>query len=152
MKLVSEEKPKYADGKDPDSLVELREAVQRFREMEQLIPSPPRITEDIKPYRRHQMPCGTSLEFPLDEDDKASCSLFFLSNATEYPHHSHAQREWLIVKQGSLFFQKQIDGEWELPERITVGQSVTIEPGIIHRANTIEDTWFYAITVPKADW
>jgi len=108
-------KPKYHDS-EPESLIELREIVDRVGDrLDEPIPFPPRLPHSGASFRQHKMACGTSLEFPLYEEEATTCSLFFHSAGTDFPHHSHEQREWLIVIKGSLFIASKVSGEWEPP-------------------------------------
>jgi quercetin dioxygenase-like cupin family protein len=95
------------------------------------------------------MDSGTSLSWPLKSESTISCADWFNSGGTEFPLHSHDQREWVIVYEGKMLL---IVGDG-LEREIGVGESVVIEPRIEHKARFLEDTWYLAITIPMSpDW
>jgi quercetin dioxygenase-like cupin family protein len=92
---------------------------------------------------------GTSISWNLLNQPEISCARWYNSNGTEYPAHTHEQREWLIVYKGSI--NVTVDGQDEV--RLLPGMSMTIEPNVKHSAQVLEDCWFIAIAVPKSeDW
>lgn len=123
--------------------------MQALRELTPTLVPFPEVIEECKGVSFHAMECGTSIAFALLQQPEISVARWFNSSGTQFPTHSHQQREWLIVYSGSMFLA--IDGEEE--KRLLPGQSVTIEPGVLHQSRFLEDTWYLAITIPQSpEW
>jgi quercetin dioxygenase-like cupin family protein len=113
-----------------------------------LTPIPfPKILETNENVTIHEMSCGTSIAFGLLQQDEISVARWFNSAFSEFPTHSHTQREWLIIYKGSMMLT--IEDEEE--QRLLPGQFVTIPPNTLHKARFLEDCWYLAITIPKTE-
>ena len=130
----------------------MNDNINKIRELEeQLTPFPESIT-DVEGFKSHQMTSGESLswntlrQFGLDEE--VSSALWFNSKGTNFPKHTHQQKEWLIVVKGSMFLTVN---QQEIP--LVYGQGIEIRPNTPHSARFTENCWYLAITVPSnPDW
>jgi quercetin dioxygenase-like cupin family protein len=104
---------------------------------------------DVDGLKQHVMSKGTSLSWNLLSQDEVSCARWFSSAGTEFPVHTHSQREWLIIYAGSMILKR--DGHED--QRLLPGMGVVIEPEVKHAGCFVEDCWYVGITVPRApEW
>lgn len=125
--------------------------ITTIRKLTRTLPKfPPLISnQDIPGFKEHKMECGTSLSWKLLNQPEISAARWFNSSGTEFPAHTHAQQETLVIYIGSMFIQ--INGQKEL--QLQTGDTCIIPPNIIHKARFLEDCWYLAITVPSnSDW
>ena len=126
------------------------ESLKCLRAITNGLPAFPKTTgPQLEGFKQHKMSRGTSLSWNLLAQEEISCARWFNSAGTEFPLHSHEQREWLIVYWGSMVLK--IDGQAE--QRLLPGMCSILEPGVAHSASFLEDCWCLAITVPyTSDW
>ena len=112
-------------------------------------PFPPIIgVKDDGVVQIHEMTCGTSMSWGLLQQKEISVSKWFHAAGTEFPEHSHTQKEWVIVFSGTLIVHTE-EGSKELK----AGDFVFIEPEVMHSASAPEDVWYLAVAIPKiAGW
>ena len=91
----------------------------------------------------HKMTKGTSIAFALLQQDEISVAKWFNSANTEFPVHTHRQREWMIVYEGSMFIT--IANEEE--QKLIHGEYTVVDSGITHSIRFTEDTWYLSITM-----
>ena len=129
---------------------DVKENGKRMEYLRELTENLPQFPIEIEPHfagtKEHKIECGTSLSWNLLNQDEVSCARWFLSNNSEFPVHTHEEREWIIVYKGSLYLKIEDDEE----KRLLPGCSISIEPNKLHSAKTIEDCWYLAITIPKS--
>jgi len=110
----------------------------------------PTVIDDQSGFKEHRMTCGTSFSWGLDSRPEGSCARWFNSAGTEFPEHTHAEREWIIILKGVMFL-KLLDEDREL--ELSAGDWYVLEAGENHGGRFLEDCLYYAITIPRSpDW
>lgn len=87
---------------------------------------------------------GESKIWTLWEEPQVSVARSTNTRGTEFPEHSHDQREWIIVCEGEMHVQLGDD-----LRVVRAGQHIFIPVGVKHSVTFPVDTRCVAVTVPK---
>jgi quercetin dioxygenase-like cupin family protein len=83
----------------------------------------------------------------LFSDDNVSVAVWKNEEGSEFPAHRHEEKEWLIVFKGKM--EAYIEGEGTIT--VGEGQSLILEPNIVHSIKFLEETHSIGVTVPKSE-
>ena len=121
------------------------------------LPAIPKV-EDIK---QLVVPGSEShVEYPIEGGHCFSVSLFsspeisvartFVSAGGILPDHKHDEKEIAIVYSGAVMVRSNDDQDQD-QKIIRTGGFIVYNPGVIHYARALEDTWFVAMTIPHSN-
>lgn len=95
---------------------------------------------------------GTAIGYALFKIDTVAVQRVFLSSGTVFPIHVHAEKEWMMVYQGSMTFNfgKIESREEDLKDEkiCNPGDYVYFDSYIPHSAIVHKDSWIIAVTIP----
>ena len=101
---------------------------------------------------------GSHVEYPIQGGHCFSVSLFsspeisvartFVSAGGILPDHKHDEKEIAIVYSGSIMVRSSDNKNDKI---VRAGGLLEYDPGIVHYARALEDTWFIAMTVPHSN-
>lgn len=98
-------------------------------------------------FYKHVVEDGVCFSRSLFSEDNVSVALWNNEEGSSFPAHVHDEREWLIFFRGKVEI-KLSDREETLV--MSKGDSITIDPKVVHSLHFLEDTDCVAITIPKS--
>ena len=121
-------------------------SLQTLKELTPSLPNFPH-GENGNGFKEYEMDCGTCFGWKLFESgDKIGVHRWFNSAGTEFPRHSHPEREWIIVYTGSMTLRYDTNDVV-----LKVGDYVMTPPDTAHSATFYEDCKYITITIPASE-
>lgn len=143
-----EKRASLAEAEIVEQKAHVRGAAEKIRNVHQRVRERLAFPEAINAQggaTEHRMTCGTSLSFPLVNQSEISAARWFNSCGSDFPEHSHEQREWIIVYSGSMLLRIGTGPE----RRLLAGDYIVLEPRTSHHKRFDEDCWYMAVCVPR---
>lgn len=126
----------------------------KLEEMTNQLPAIPKV-EQIK---QDLDDCGKTVEYPVEGGHCFSHSLFtseetsvartFVSAGAILPDHKHDEKEFIIIYSGSVMVRSSDDQNNKV---VKPGGIIIYDPGVVHYARALEDSWFISMAVPHSN-
>lgn len=126
----------------------LDQEVKKFKDLtEQLVPRLSAVVKtNSKSIVEYDVFNGNALGIHLFNSPRISINRFFATKDAIFPEHSHKEKEWCILYEGSAILKYE-DREVILKP----GDCAEIEPNTKHSAVYLENSWLVLITIPRGE-
>lgn len=127
---------------DLDALRELTERIKQFPPVTKI-----EIGEEEQPICRYRLTSGETKAFNIFLGEEKICVDHWEAKVgSEFPWHTHNEKEWIIAYEGSgkVFYRNGDEAD------IIAGQCVFHDAMIEHRAEVYEDLRFVTIMIPAS--
>lgn len=128
-----------------------------FEKLEKMTNSLPAVPK-IEDFKENLDDCGSVVEYPVKGGHCFSHSLFnspetsvartFVSSGAILPEHKHDEKEIIVIYSGSVMVRSDNDQNEKI---MTPGDFMIYDPGVIHYARALEDSWFISMAVPHSN-
>jgi quercetin dioxygenase-like cupin family protein len=117
--------------------------MERLKELTPTLPPFPETQYADFRYKEYKMDVGICKGWYIFESDGIAVHRWFNSAGTEFPAHTHEEKEWIIVYSGRLIIKKENEDV-----EVQAGESTYIAPDEVHGAYVPEDTEYITVTIP----
>jgi len=97
-------------------------------------------------YAEYDLGSGSSFSWVIHRSgNDISIHRWFITRGSILKNHVHTEREWLIIYRGEMVVEIG-----DTKTHLKKGESMMVEPGVLHSSTYPEDCRFISVTIPTS--